>query len=82
MARNRLPFHRPNQMKCDSDIKERNGNLQEVRVYIFLDCLDDRLDKALIDAYAFVQWEDLRQAIVMDTQASIAAGWRPRELTG
>ncbi|CAL2238346.1 unnamed protein product [Prunus armeniaca] len=81
-------------MKCDFDIKERNANLQEDRVYIFLDCLDDRLDKALRDilqmspfltveqAYAFVQREDLRQAIVMDTQASIAAGWRPRELIG
>lgn len=66
-------------MKCDFDIKEHNANLQEDLVYIFLHCLDDRLDKALKEvlqmspfftveqAYAFVRREDLRQAIVMDT---------------
>ncbi|KAI5344849.1 hypothetical protein L3X38_012726 [Prunus dulcis] len=76
-------------MTCDSHIKEHNTNLQEDRVYIFLDGLDDRLDNAHNDVlqmalfptveptYAFIRLEDLRQAVMMDTQvltsASLAA---------
>lgn len=41
-----IDFRHPDQMKCDSDIKEHNVNLQEDHVYILLDSLDDRLDKA------------------------------------
>ncbi|KAI5319025.1 hypothetical protein L3X38_038733 [Prunus dulcis] len=59
---------------------------QEDRVYIFLDGLDDRLDKARSDvlhmtpfpnvdqAYAYVHREDVRQAVMMGSSALTGAG--------
>ena len=40
-----IDFRCPNQMKCAGDIQKYNSILQEDRVYVFLDGLDDRLDK-------------------------------------
>ncbi|XP_020421225.1 uncharacterized protein LOC109949576 [Prunus persica] len=72
-----IDFRRPNMMEYESDIKRYNDILQEDRVYIFLDGLDDRLDKARSDvlhmtpfptvdqAYAYVRREDVRQAVMM-----------------
>ncbi|BFG25475.1 hypothetical protein CerSpe_117490 [Prunus speciosa] len=44
-----IDFRRPNRMKCGFDIHEYNDIFQEDRVYIFLDDLGDRLDKARSD---------------------------------
>ncbi|CAL2238977.1 unnamed protein product [Prunus armeniaca] len=41
-----IDFRRPNMMEYENDIKRYNDILQEDRVYIFLDGLDDRIDKA------------------------------------
>ena len=72
-----IDFRRPNPMKCTTDISKYNSILQEDRVYIFLDGLDDRLDKIRSDvlqlqsfptveqAYAHVRREDIRQAVMM-----------------
>jgi hypothetical protein len=43
--RREIDFPRPNPMECVADIKHYNDMLQEDRVYVFLDGLDDRLDK-------------------------------------
>ena len=65
-------------MKCVEDIQLYNSNIQEDRVYVFLDRLDDRLDKIWSDvlqmkpfpsveqAYAHVQREDTRQAVMLN----------------
>ena len=72
-----IDFRRPNPMKCVNDIQRYNSILQEDRVYIFLDGLDDRLDKIRSDvlqlrpfptveqAYAHVRREDIRQAVML-----------------
>ena len=64
-------------MKCAKDIQMYNSNIQEDRVYVFLDGLDDRLDKIRSDvlqikpfsiveqAYAHVRREDTRQAVML-----------------
>lgn len=49
-----IDFRRLNQIKCDSDIKEHNSNLEEDTVYIFLDGLDDCPDKARSDIFHMV----------------------------
>ena len=66
-----IDFRRPNPMKCEIDIQSYNSMLQEERVYIFLDGLDDQLDLVRSDflrlkpfpsieqAYAHVRREDL-----------------------
>ncbi|KAI5342547.1 hypothetical protein L3X38_010422 [Prunus dulcis] len=71
-----IDFRRPNMMGYESDIKRYNDILQEDRVYIFLDGLDDHLDKARSDvlhmtpfptidqAYAYVRHEDVKQAVM------------------
>ncbi|CAL8152254.1 unnamed protein product [Prunus armeniaca] len=73
-------------MEYESDIKRYNDILQEDRVYIFLDDLDDRLDKARSDvlhmtpfptvdhAYAYVRREDVRQAVMMGSSAPTGTG--------
>lgn len=73
-----IDFRRPNPMKCPDDIQLYNNLLQEDRVYVFLDGLDDRLDNIRSDvlhmqpfptveqAYAHVRREALRQ-VVMNT---------------
>jgi len=40
-----IDFCRPNPMVCQIDIQKYNPIIQEDRVYVFLDGLDDRLDK-------------------------------------
>ena len=44
-----IDFRRPNPMKCVEDIQTYNTTIQEDRVYIFLDGLDDYLDKVRSD---------------------------------
>ncbi|KAI5350599.1 hypothetical protein L3X38_003490 [Prunus dulcis] len=73
-------------MEYESDIKRYNDILQEDLVYIFLDGLDDRLDKARSDvlhmtpfptvdqAYAYVRREDVRQEVMMGSSAPTGAG--------
>ena len=39
-----IDFRRPNPMECPADIQRYNNLLQEDRVYVFLDGLDDKLD--------------------------------------
>uniref|UniRef100_A0A2N9IGY8 Integrase catalytic domain-containing protein n=1 Tax=Fagus sylvatica TaxID=28930 RepID=A0A2N9IGY8_FAGSY len=80
-----IDFRRPNPMECANDIQKYNSILQEDRVYIFLDGLDDRLDKTRSDvlqlkpfptveqAYAHVRREDVRQ-MVMTSGANTAPG--------
>ena len=65
-------------MTCVEDIQLYNSNIQEDRVYVFLDGLDDRLDKIRSDvlqmkpfpsveqAYAHVRREDTRQAVMLN----------------
>ncbi|KAG8368504.1 hypothetical protein BUALT_Bualt15G0052500 [Buddleja alternifolia] len=72
-----IDFRRPNPMECASDIHKYNSIIQEERVYIFLDGLDDRLDKIRSDvlqmkpfptveqAYAHVRREEIRQAVMI-----------------
>ncbi|KAF2306639.1 hypothetical protein GH714_019993 [Hevea brasiliensis] len=64
-----IDFRRPNPMECATDIQKYNSLLQEERVYIFLDGLDDRLDNirshvlqlkpfpTIEQAYAYVRRE-------------------------
>ena len=64
-------------MNCATDIPKYNTILQEDKVYIFLDGLDDRLDKIRSDvlqirpfptieqAYAHVRREEIRQAVML-----------------
>ena len=73
----KIDFWRSNPMKCAEDIQIYNSNIQEDRVYVFLDGLDDRLDKIRNDvlqikpfptveqAYAHVRREDTRQAVML-----------------
>jgi hypothetical protein len=72
-----IDFRRPNPMECVADIQQNNNMLQEDRVYVFLDGLDDRLDKIRGDilqmhpfptieqAYAHVCREAVRQAVMI-----------------
>ena len=73
-----IDFRRPNPMESAGDIQKYNALLQEDRVYIFLDGLDDRLDKIRSDvlqikpfptveqAYAHVRREDTRQSVMLN----------------
>ncbi|CAL8996270.1 unnamed protein product [Prunus brigantina] len=73
-------------MKCEVDIKKYYDIIQEDRVYIFLDGLDDRLDKARSDvlqmspfptveqAYAHVRREDIRQAVMLGAPTPTGVG--------
>ncbi|XP_059440183.1 uncharacterized protein LOC132172662 [Corylus avellana] len=77
-----IDFRRPNPMECVADIKHYNDMLQEDRVYVFLDGLDDRLDKIRGDilqmkpfptieqAYAHVRREAVRQAVMITGDSS------------
>ncbi|XP_021819415.1 uncharacterized protein LOC110761277 [Prunus avium] len=81
-----INFRRPNEMKCELDIKKYYDIIQEDRVYIFLDGLDDRLDKARSDvlqmspfptveqAYAHVRREDIRQAVMLGAPTPTGVG--------
>jgi hypothetical protein len=71
-----IDFRRPNPMECPADIQRYNDLLQEDRVYVFLDGLDDKLDNIRSDvlqlhpfptveeAYAHVRREALRQVVM------------------
>lgn len=71
-----IDFRRPNPMECQADIQRYNSMVQEERVYLFLDGLDDRLDGIRRDvlqlqpfptveqAYAHVRREAIRQAVM------------------
>ncbi|KAJ0088268.1 hypothetical protein Patl1_33184 [Pistacia atlantica] len=76
-----IDFWRPNPMDCAIDIQHYNLILQEDRVYVFLDGLDDRLDKIRGDvlelrpfptveqAYAHVHCEALHQSVMITGNA-------------
>ncbi|XP_073261290.1 uncharacterized protein [Populus alba] len=71
-----IDFRRPNPMECPTDIQHYNSLIQEERVYLFLDGLDDHLDHIRCDvlqikpfptveqAYAHVRREALHQAVM------------------
>jgi hypothetical protein len=75
-----IDFQRLNPMECAIDIQKYNSLIQEERVFIFLDGLDDRLDNIRNDilqlkpfliieqAYAHVRREDTRQAVMIARQ--------------
>ena len=81
-----IDFRRPNPMECAVDIHNYNLILQEDRVYVFLDGLDDRLDKIRGDvlqlrpfptmeqAYAHVCREALRQSVMITGSADAVFG--------
>lgn len=74
-----VDFRRPNPMTCPRDIERYNALVQEDRVYLFLDGLDDRLDNVRADvlqmhpfptveqAYARVRREEIRQAVMLSS---------------
>ncbi|KAJ0089835.1 hypothetical protein Patl1_14911 [Pistacia atlantica] len=76
-----IDLRRPNPMECAIDIQHYNLILQEDRVYVFLDGLDDRLDKIRGDvlqlrpfltveqAYAHVHYEALCQSVMITDSA-------------
>ena len=47
----KIDFRCPNPMKCAEDIQIYNFNIQKDQVYIFLDGLDDQLDKIRSDVF-------------------------------
>jgi len=69
-------------MKCVGDIQKYNALIQEDQVYIFLDGLDDRLNKIRSDVfqlklfptfeqvYAYVQREDIKHMIILTNSKS------------
>ena len=71
-----IDFRCPNPMECPTDIQRYNSLLQEDRVYVFLDGLDDKLDNIRGDvpqlhpfptikqAYAHVRREVLCQVVM------------------
>ncbi|RVW89802.1 Retrovirus-related Pol polyprotein from transposon TNT 1-94 [Vitis vinifera] len=81
-----IDFRRPNLMEYAVDIHNYNLLLQEDRVYVFLDGLDDRLDKIRGDvlqlrpfptveqAYAHVRREALRQYVMITSSADAVSG--------
>ena len=81
----KIDFWCLNPMKCTEDIQIYNSNIQKDRVYIFLDGLDDRLDKIRSDvlqiklfpiveqAYAHVRREDTHQAVVLSNTESTSS---------
>ena len=80
-----IDFRRPNPMECPTDIQHYNDLVQEERVYVFLDGLDDRLDKIRGDvlqlhpfptveqAYAHVRRESIRQAVMITGESTTPA---------
>ncbi|KAL3504257.1 hypothetical protein ACH5RR_034098 [Cinchona calisaya] len=73
-----IDLRRPNLMKTDEDIHTYNQIIQEERLYIFLDGLDDKLDAtrrdilnthpvpSLAEAYDMVRREIRRQTVMND----------------
>ena len=81
----KIDFRRLNSMKYSEDIQIYNSNIQEDRVYIFLDGLDDQLDKIRSDvlqikpfptveqSYTHVRREDTRQAVMLSNTESTSS---------
>jgi hypothetical protein len=81
-----IDFRRPNPMECVVDIQHYNDLIQEDRVYVFLDGLDDRLDKIKGDilqmrlfptieqAYAHIRRESVRQAVMISGDSTDTPG--------
>jgi DNA-binding phage protein len=81
-----IDFRRPNPMECAADIHHYNALVQEDRIYLFLDGLDDRLDHirgdvlqmrpfpSIEQAYAHVRREALRQAIMSSGNPDVNPG--------
>ncbi|XP_073265014.1 uncharacterized protein [Populus alba] len=81
-----IDFRCPNPMECATDIQKYNSLIQEERVYIFLDGLDDRLDNIRSDilqlkpiptieqAYAHVKREDTRQVVMIAGAETATSG--------
>ena len=81
-----IDFRRPNPMECEVDIHNYNLLFQEDKVYVFLDGLDDRLDKIRGDvlqlhpfpiveqAYAHIRREALRQSVMITGSADTIYG--------
>ncbi|KAI5419234.1 hypothetical protein KIW84_043418, partial [Lathyrus oleraceus] len=79
-----IDFRRPNPMTCQVDIQHYNTLIQEERMYVFLDGLDDRLDNIRSDvlqmklfptveqAYAHVRREALRQAVMTNNSNELS----------
>jgi hypothetical protein len=71
-----IDLRKPNKNVCAVDIENRNQEVQEERLYIFLGGLDQYLDSiraevlrsqplpSIEEAFAQVRWEDVRQAIM------------------
>ena len=69
-------------MECLTDIQHYNALVQEEKVYVFLDGLDDRLDKIRGDvlqlrpfptveqAYSHVRRESIRQAVMITGEST------------
>ncbi|XP_021823153.1 uncharacterized protein LOC110764474 [Prunus avium] len=57
-----IDFRHPNMMEYDSDIQRYSDILQEDRVYIFLDGLDDHLDEARSDVLHMTSFRIVDQA--------------------
>jgi predicted transcriptional regulator len=81
-----IDFRRPNPMECTTDIHHYNALVQEDRVYLFLDGLDDRLDHirgdvlqmspfpSIEQAYAHVRREALQQAVMSSGEPKVNPG--------
>jgi len=57
-----IDFRRPNPMECAVDIHKYNTIIQEDRVYVFLDGLDNRLDKIRGDVLQLRPFPTVEQA--------------------
>jgi hypothetical protein len=81
-----IDFRRPNPMECAADIHHYNALVQEDRVYLFLDGLDNRVDHiqgdvlqmchfpSIEQAYTYVLRESLRQAVMSSGDPDVNPG--------
>lgn len=74
-----IDFRRPNPMECPVDIQHYNAPVQEERVYVFLDGLDDRLDKIRGDVLQLHPFPTVEQAYAHVRRESI---WQTVMITG
>uniref|UniRef100_A0A2N9I8R7 Integrase catalytic domain-containing protein n=1 Tax=Fagus sylvatica TaxID=28930 RepID=A0A2N9I8R7_FAGSY len=76
-----IDFRRPNPMECVGDIQKYNSILQEDRVYIFLDGLDDRLNKTRSDM-VMTSGADTAPRVVMASKGIKASHYHTPPKTG
>jgi hypothetical protein len=57
-----IDFRRPNPMTYSEEIEKFNKYIQENRVYIFLDGLDDKLDRVRADVVQMTLFPTVEQA--------------------